>query len=210
MFGIFKKKDKGKEQSAPQASTPTGTAGKETPPPAGVIKLYTIALDQSCKMTRDLLADRGLSYEEIDVTGNGSLISWLRRETGEVTFPRVFIYGKHIGGYEQLRNFEYTGALDKLLRGEGLDEFLKEEEKKPGGEEWTVDNIKENLRSAKILSLKREDGLETLLWAEVFANPPAVFYEGKKLPISELDRILGEVVELLADGEAEGDWQEDD
>jgi glutaredoxin 3 len=213
MFGIFKRKDKAKETSAePQQAATVAPAetGVKPPPAASTIKLYTIALDQSCKMARDLLADRGLSYEEIDVTGNGSLISWLRRETDEVTFPRVFVYGKHIGGYEQLRSLEYSGALDKLLRGEGLDEFLKEEEKADESDEWTVEKIRENLKSSKILCLKREDGLETLLWAEVFANPPAVYYEGKKQPITELDRILAEVMELLDKGEATGDWQEED
>src|SRR5262245_59036563 len=127
MFGIFKRKDKNKETTA-QPSQPVTVDTDVKPSATNVIKLYTIALDQSCKMARDLLAQRGLKYEEIDVTGNGSLISWLRRETDEVTFPRVFVYGKHIGGYEQLRSMEYSGALDRLIRGEGIDEFLKEEE----------------------------------------------------------------------------------
>jgi len=216
MFGIFKRKDRSKSEpeqpkTQPQANTTSSSVSPEIPPAAvNVIKLYTIALDQSCKMAKDLLDGRGLKYEEIDVTGNGSLISWLRRETDEVTFPRVFVYGKHIGGFEQLRSMEYTGELDKLLRGEGIDEFLKEEEKKDVGEEWTVENIRENLKSGRILSLKREDGIETLLWAEIFANPPGVYYEGKKYPISEFDRVLNEVAELLGKGEAVGDWQEED
>jgi glutaredoxin 3 len=217
MFGIFKRKDKAKETTAQQPATVTPAdtdlkppAMDVKPPAASVIKIYTIALDQSCKMARDLLAERGLKYEEIDVTGNGSLISWLRRETDEVTFPRVFVYGKHIGGYEQLRSLEYSGALDKLIRGEGIDEFLKEEDAGIEENEWTAEKMRENLRSGKILSLKREDGLEVLMWAEVFSNPPAVFYEGKKYPVSEFDRILAEIMELIDKGEATADWQEED
>ncbi|MEW6738150.1 MAG: glutaredoxin [Acidobacteriota bacterium] len=212
MFNFFKKKNKDK---AAQETTPTPTtvAAKATTPetPATkAIKLYTIALDQSCKMARELLDGRALAYEEIDVTGNGSLISWLRRETGEVTFPRVFIYNKHIGGYEQLRSMEYSGALERLLRGEGIDEFLKAEEQQPTGEEWTLERISEQLRAGKILSLKREDGVELLTWAEIFANPPAIFYEGKKYPISEFDRILSEIVSMIEQGEVSCDWTEED
>src|SRR5947207_13044247 len=104
MFGIFKRKDKAKTETGTTAPSQPVVSMNEAPV-VNAIKLYTIALDQSCKMARDLLSERNLKYEEIDATGNGSLISWLRKETGEVTFPRVFVYGKHIGGYEQLRSF---------------------------------------------------------------------------------------------------------
>src|SRR4029079_17442211 len=70
MFGIFKRKDKAKETTAQQPATVTPAQTEVKPPATSVIKIYTIALDQSCKMTRDMLADRGLKYEEIDVTGN--------------------------------------------------------------------------------------------------------------------------------------------
>lgn len=211
MFGFLKRNKAAAKQPEKEMKAPVAPATESAPPAAvNAIKLYTIALDQSCKMARALLEQRGLKYEEIDVTGNGSLISWLSRETGEVTFPRVFVYGKHIGGYEQLRSLEYSGALDRLLRGEGIDEFLKEQEQAARADEWTESYVREQLRGGKTLEICRHDGIELLLWAEVFANPPAVYYEGKKLPITEFDRILGEIMALLDSGQATAQWQEDD
>jgi glutaredoxin 3 len=35
--------------------------------------------------------------------------------TGEKTVPQIFIGGKHIGGFEQLRSINNDGNLDKLI-----------------------------------------------------------------------------------------------
>jgi glutaredoxin 3 len=209
MFGLFKKKNKAQETKASEATTLSSNDMPEGAP--AVMKLYAIALDQSCKMARDLLQGRGIKYQEIDVTGNGSLISWLRRETGEVTFPRVFLYGKHIGGYEQLRSLDYSGQLEQLLRGEGLDEFLKEEEQVAREtEEWSIDSIIAELKEGKTLKITRSNGIELMMWAEVFANPPAVYYEGKKFAVTELPRLVADIAALIEQGEANADWTEDD
>jgi glutaredoxin 3 len=212
MFNFFKKK---KDKTAAETPAPTHAASAKNAPESAApvvkaIKIYTIALDQSCKMARELLNERGFPYEEIDATGNGSLISWLRRETGEVTFPRVFVYEKHIGGYEQLRSLEYAGALEKLLRGEGLDQFLKEAESAAERDDWTLASVREGLRGGKVLCVARTDGIELMMWAEVFANPPAVYYEGKKFPIEEFDRLLGAVMESFAQGEAVLHWEDNE
>ena len=63
-----------------------------------------------------LLSERGIPYEEIDVTANDEVRDWLIRETGgRRTVPQIFIHGKAIGGFVELRALDKSGELASLL-----------------------------------------------------------------------------------------------
>jgi hypothetical protein len=46
------------------------------------------------------------------------------------------------------------------------------------------------------------------VWAEPYANPPAVFYEGKPLPYARLDEVLDRLLEALEHGHVRCRWVE--
>ena len=61
-----------------------------------------------CARARDLLADNGQSYEEIEL-GSGLSADTLQAVAGATSSPQVFIDGQHIGGADELEAF-YTRA----------------------------------------------------------------------------------------------------
>jgi glutaredoxin 3 len=64
-----------------------------------------------------LLRGKGIDYEKIDCTGDRAKRQWLAELTGRTTVPQVFIDGKSIGGYDDMKRLDRSGELDKLLAG---------------------------------------------------------------------------------------------
>jgi glutaredoxin-like protein len=57
-----------------------------------------------CAKAKQLLRDKGLSFEEI-VLGQDATIVSVRAVSGRATVPQVFIGGKHIGGSDDLEKY---------------------------------------------------------------------------------------------------------
>ena len=57
-----------------------------------------------CAKAKQLLHDKGLSFEEI-VLGHDATIVSVRAVSGRATVPQVFIGGKHIGGSDDLEKY---------------------------------------------------------------------------------------------------------
>lgn len=55
-----------------------------------------------CLDAKKLLKDRGLRYEEI-LLGTGVSFESVRNVTGNATVPQIYIDGKHIGGFDDLK-----------------------------------------------------------------------------------------------------------
>ncbi|HEU0031025.1 MAG TPA: glutaredoxin 3 [Kofleriaceae bacterium] len=69
-----------------------------------------------CTAAERLLNEKGVKYEEIDTTGDHATRRWLVDQTGgRTTVPQIFINGRSIGGYDELRALERKGELDRLL-----------------------------------------------------------------------------------------------
>ena len=63
-----------------------------------------------------LLTNKGVAFNEIDVTSNPALREkMVELAGGRRTVPEIFINGKIIGGYDELRALEMAGELDALL-----------------------------------------------------------------------------------------------
>ena len=71
------------------------------------VRIYTTTSCGHCTRAKRLLDERGIAYEEIDVSGDHAARDWLVRETGgRRTVPQIFIHGKAIGGFAELRELE--------------------------------------------------------------------------------------------------------
>ena len=79
--------------------------------------MYTTAYCPYCVRAKQLLTRKGVAFEEIDVGNDDQLREQVVRETGRRTVPQIFIDGKPIGGFEELRALDDQGELDTLLAG---------------------------------------------------------------------------------------------
>ena len=63
-----------------------------------------------------LLRDRGIEFEEIDVTEDAELRDWLVEATGgRRTVPAIFFGDECFGGCDELVELDRTGGLAKLV-----------------------------------------------------------------------------------------------
>lgn len=82
------------------------------------ITVYTAMLCPYCTMAKRLLASKGATYVEIDVTGKPEQRAAMReRAGGRNTVPQIFIGERHVGGCDDLHDLDRAGGLDPLLAG---------------------------------------------------------------------------------------------
>jgi glutaredoxin 3 len=79
------------------------------------VRLYTTLVCPYCVRAKLLLAERGIAYEEIDVTDDHDKREWLVAATGRRTVPQIFIGDEAIGGFDELRQLDRSGELTKKL-----------------------------------------------------------------------------------------------
>jgi len=85
------------------------------PNPRAHVKIYTRAFCGYCTAAEGLLRAKGIAFEHEDITGNHHMRQWLLHATGQRTVPQIFINGRAIGGYTDLRALDERGELDRLL-----------------------------------------------------------------------------------------------
>jgi glutaredoxin 3 len=79
---------------------------------AARIEVYTTTPCGYCRRAKQALVDRGLAFEEIDVTEDDDRRRWLIETTGgRQTLPQIFVDGRSIGGYEELIALLRSGGL---------------------------------------------------------------------------------------------------
>jgi hypothetical protein len=76
-------------------------------------------------------------------------------------------------------------------------------------EELGHDEMMTRLREGETLEVDTGGGVYEV-WAEVFASPPTLYYEGEPHPLDQMDRILRELIAQVEAGEIEARWIEDD
>ena len=80
------------------------------------IVLYTTPFCGYCRAAKQLLRDKGLDFEEIDVAFDAAKrAEMIERAMGSRTVPQIFIQGRHVGGYEELASLAREGKLDVRL-----------------------------------------------------------------------------------------------
>lgn len=80
-----------------------------------VVRMYSTMICPYCIRAKLLLRERGVAYEDIDVTGDREARRWLVERTGRRTVPQIFIGEESIGGFEELRALDRSGELRRKL-----------------------------------------------------------------------------------------------
>lgn len=79
------------------------------------VEVYTTPSCPYCVRAKRLLGERGIAYEEIDVSGDDALRADVMRRSGRRTVPQIFIDGTSIGGYDELAALDGHGELAPML-----------------------------------------------------------------------------------------------
>ena len=189
----------GRVGAAQAGSSDAGSPGSGSEP----LRVYSMGPSQELRYALELLSAKGLAFEEIDVSANPSLQSWVKQATGSNEYPQVFLGRRPLGDFGALRELDLHGNLDRVLAG--LPPVVVQvEEQDTGSSE--LERVRARLRRGDTLSLTTPDGETFDVWAEVFANPPQVYYRGEPRPIAELDDIVREIVTYLADPQTDAAW----
>ena len=71
-----------------------------------------------CRRAKTLLENKGVPYDEIDVSSDPDLErEMIRKARGRTTVPQIFIGGRHVGGSDDLVALDRQGRLDEWLAG---------------------------------------------------------------------------------------------
>ena len=80
------------------------------------VELYTTTFCPFCVRAKSLLKSKGIAFEEIDVTDDAELRQkMVELSGGRRTVPEIFINGKIVGGYDELKALNDAGQLDSML-----------------------------------------------------------------------------------------------
>ena len=82
------------------------------------IEIYTSPWCGFCYRAKAMLADKGLDFDEIDVTGPPEHRRAMIERSGRSSVPQIFIDGAPIGGADALARLCASGALDRLRDGD--------------------------------------------------------------------------------------------
>ncbi len=77
-----------------------------------MIKIYSTSWWGPCKAAKQLLDDKGLSYEEINIEEAGITREDLAELTGGHTVPQIVINDEIIGGFDKLLRLNQEGKLN--------------------------------------------------------------------------------------------------
>ena len=80
------------------------------------IEIYTSPFCGFCYRAKGLLEDKGVEFNEIDITFHPSKrTEMLERANGQHTVPQIFVGNTHVGGCDDLYALDSRGELDTLL-----------------------------------------------------------------------------------------------
>lgn len=68
-----------------------------------------------CRLAKELLTRRGVSFQEIRVDLDASKRDEMVQKSNRRTVPQIFINNQSIGGYDDLAALATSGKLDSLL-----------------------------------------------------------------------------------------------
>ncbi len=80
------------------------------------VEIYTTTYCPFCVRAKSLLKSKGVEFTEIDVTDDDATRErMVELAGGRRTVPEIFVNGRIVGGYDELRALNERGELDTLL-----------------------------------------------------------------------------------------------
>lgn len=79
------------------------------------VQIYSKSFCPYCVRAKSFFEERGISFEEIDLSDRPQELEELKSRTGLRTVPQIFINGQLIGGYTDLVAAHEGGTLKDVL-----------------------------------------------------------------------------------------------
>ena len=77
-----------------------------------IVKIYSTAICPYCERAKMLLEKRNIKYTEFKIDEDVKLFEeMLALSNGRRSVPQIFIDDQHIGGYDDLVDFDLDGGL---------------------------------------------------------------------------------------------------
>lgn len=81
------------------------------------VVVYTTDMCPYCYRAKRLLTQKGVAFEEIDVSLDAAKRAEMAEKAGgRRSVPQIFIGSTHVGGSDELHALEAEGKLDPLLK----------------------------------------------------------------------------------------------
>jgi len=81
------------------------------------ITIYTKSWCPYCSAAKELLAQKGAAFTEIDIEKKPEArAEMIQKAHGRTTVPQIFIGEKHVGGCDDLYALDDRGGLEALLQ----------------------------------------------------------------------------------------------
>lgn len=81
------------------------------------VLMYTTAICPYCVAAKKLLAQKGVTVEEIRVDQHPHLREEMMQKSRQRTVPQIWIGDYHVGGFTDLLALDKQGKLNDLLKG---------------------------------------------------------------------------------------------
>ena len=80
------------------------------------VLMYATGWCPYCARARQLLQQKGIAFEEIDVDARPQARAEMLARSRRHTVPQIFIGETHVGGCDDLYELDARGGLDTLLK----------------------------------------------------------------------------------------------
>ncbi len=79
------------------------------------IIIYSKKICPYCDRAKQLLTEKGATYQEIMVDEEPHRLQEMMARTSRRTVPQIYIGDFHVGGFDDLAALSHSGKLDELL-----------------------------------------------------------------------------------------------
>ena len=79
------------------------------------VLVYTIPSCPYCEAAKQLLRSKGIPFTEIKVSTPEERVALVEKAQGRKTVPQIFIKGRSIGGYDDVKALENQGGLSQEM-----------------------------------------------------------------------------------------------
>jgi len=81
------------------------------------VVVYSTTICPYCVRAKQLLKQKGVDYEEINLDKRPELRNDVMKRSGRRTVPQIWVGETHVGGFDDLWALDRAGKLDSLLQG---------------------------------------------------------------------------------------------
>lgn len=80
------------------------------------VVIYTFATCPYCTRAKRLLDNKGVNYEEIDISNQKEKLKELEAKTGSSTVPQIFVNDEFVGGCDDIVELHKKGEFDGVFK----------------------------------------------------------------------------------------------